>query len=62
MTRPMPVDMDGEIIDVGTPARRHWRRWVILAIIALLFALSRFINVYVEWLWFDSLGYASVYA
>ncbi len=62
MTRPMPVDFDGEVIDVAPPTRKHWRRWVILALIALLFALSRFIAVYVEWLWFDSLGYASVYA
>jgi hypothetical protein len=52
---------DGEIIDGNSCApslaavgdSRHHRA---------AFALSRFINVYVEWLWFDSLGYASVYA
>ncbi|MFN2455140.1 MAG: UPF0182 family protein [Pyrinomonadaceae bacterium] len=61
--RPVPVDFDGEVIDVGTrPPRRSWRRWVILAAIVTLFTLSRFVYVYVEWLWFDSLGYASIYS
>src|SRR2546423_13860737 len=62
MSNPLkPMPLDDEVIDVSLPTRRHWRRWVILAAIVLAFVLLRSIYIYVEALWFDSLGYASVY-
>ncbi|HYO91599.1 MAG TPA: UPF0182 family protein, partial [Pyrinomonadaceae bacterium] len=62
MSRPIPNPaLDDEVIDVGPPARRRWRRWVILAAIVLVFVLLRSLSIYVEALWFDSLGFASVY-
>lgn len=63
MTRPIPhtpLD-DDDVIDVGPPARRRWKLWVILGAVILVIMLLRSISVYVEVLWFDSLGYASVY-
>jgi uncharacterized membrane protein (UPF0182 family) len=53
--------LDDEVIDISLPTRRRWRRWVILAAIILAFMLLRSVSIYVEALWFDSLGYASVY-
>ncbi|MBD0371279.1 MAG: UPF0182 family protein [Pyrinomonadaceae bacterium] len=61
MSRPVPPLPLDEVIDVGPPARRRWRRWVILAAVVLVFILLRSVSIYVEALWFDSLGYASVY-
>ncbi|HEX8746901.1 MAG TPA: hypothetical protein VF717_06850, partial [Pyrinomonadaceae bacterium] len=62
MSRPIPQSSpDDEVIDIGPPARRRWRRWVILAAIILGFVLLRSVSIYVEALWFDSLGFASVY-
>jgi uncharacterized protein len=62
MSRPKePLPLDDEVIDVGPPGRRRWRRWVILAAIILAFSMLRSISIYIEALWFDSLGYASVY-
>ena len=56
------MPLDDEVIDVGLPKRRlRWRRWVILAAVILVFVLLRSASIYVEALWFDSLGYASVY-
>jgi len=45
------------------PPRRHWRGSMIMAAIGfvLVFALSRVLSIYVQSLWFGSLGYASVY-
>lgn len=58
-----PEDFDGHIIDIdtsGAPKRRG--RWlIVLGLLALLFALSRASSIYVETLWFGSLGYAAVY-
>ena len=62
MSSNVPLDMDHEVIDVGgPPPRRHWRRWVIGAAVLLFLALLRSLSVYIEVLWFGSLGYASVY-
>jgi uncharacterized membrane protein (UPF0182 family) len=62
MSRPVtPLHLDDEIIDVGPPGRRRWRLLAIIAAVILAFALLRSISIYVEALWFDSLGYASVY-
>jgi uncharacterized membrane protein (UPF0182 family) len=61
MSSNIPTDFDHEIIDVGPPPRRHWRRWVIGAAVLLFFALFRVLSIYIEALWFGSLGYANVY-
>lgn len=49
------------IIDVGPPKRRRWRIAILVAAIILLFSFSRILSVYLSALWFDSLGYSSVY-
>jgi uncharacterized membrane protein (UPF0182 family) len=60
-----PEDFGGHIIDMdssGTPKRRRRGRWLfVLGLLAILFALSRASSIYVETLWFGSLGYAAVY-
>ncbi len=63
MNRPVPADLGGEVIDIGVrpPRRRHWRRWVILGLLVLLFALFRSLSIYISALWFQSLGYGPVY-
>jgi hypothetical protein len=61
MSSPLTPDEDDQVIDIGPPPRRHWRRWVILAAVILIFALSQTLSIYIEALWFGSLGYASVY-
>lgn len=63
VSQPIQFDSDSEVIDVG-PGRRSRRRWlllVIVALIVLLFLSSRALSIYVSALWFESLGYASVY-
>jgi uncharacterized membrane protein (UPF0182 family) len=65
-TEIMPDDFGGRVIDIdpsGTPKkRRRRRRWLfVVALVAALFALSRASSMYVETLWFGSLGYSSVY-
>lgn len=63
MNKPTPVDDDDElIVEVSPqPPRRRWRRWVILGVVLLVFALIRGLSMYISALWFGSLGYASVY-
>lgn len=63
MNKPTPVDDDDElIVDVSpTPPRRRWRRWVIVGVVLIVFALIRGLSMYISALWFGSLGYASVY-
>jgi uncharacterized membrane protein (UPF0182 family) len=60
-----PEDFGGQIIDIdtaGAPKRRRRGRWLfVLGLLALLFALSRASSIYIETLWFGSLGYAAVY-
>jgi uncharacterized protein len=57
-------DSDFEIIDV-TPkpkAKPRWGLWIILAVVlASIFTLPRLVGIYVDSLWFDSLGFSSVY-
>ncbi|HEX8144348.1 MAG TPA: UPF0182 family protein [Pyrinomonadaceae bacterium] len=61
MSSNLPPNFDHEIIDVVPPRRRHWRRWVIGAAILLVFILTRALSIYIDALWFGSLGYSSVY-
>src|SRR5207248_6384189 len=64
MSQPIPLDRDGDVIDVGRtkPRRRRIWRWVLLAAIVILFiAGSRALSIYLSALWFGSLGYSSVY-
>ncbi|MCA1816291.1 MAG: UPF0182 family protein, partial [Acidobacteria bacterium] len=60
-----PDDVDGRVIEIhpsgGVRRRRGRKRWWLLALVVVLFLLSRAAGVYVEALWFGSLGYASVY-
>src|SRR5262249_52120614 len=49
---------------VVTPAQRKRRLWLIvitLIVVGLLFFGSQFLNIYVDALWFSSIGYAHVY-
>ena len=53
---------DDEVIDVGKPVRkRRWKLWIIAAIIAAFFLFSRVLGIYINALWFGSLGYQSVF-
>ncbi len=52
---------DAEVIDVGPPKRRRLKIWLLVAGLILLFSFSRIISIYLSALWFDSLGYSSVY-
>src|SRR5438094_8652565 len=64
MSQPIPLDPDGDVIDVGRtkPRRRRLWRWVLLAAIVILFiAGSRALSIYLSALWFGSLGYSSVF-
>lgn len=59
-----PDDFEGEVIDIephGGTNKRRTRRWALVVVVALLVAASRAGSVYLETLWFGSLGYASVY-
>jgi uncharacterized membrane protein (UPF0182 family) len=52
---------DAELIDVGPPKRRRLRIWLLIVAAILLFSFSRIISIYISALWFESLGYSSVY-
>jgi uncharacterized membrane protein (UPF0182 family) len=54
------VNDNPRIIDVG-PRKRRWRVWLIVALVILLFVVSRLLSVYLSALWFDSLGFSAVY-
>jgi len=60
-----PDDFEGEVIDIeprGGPKAWRPRRWaLVLVLVAILVALSRAGSVYLENLWFGSLGYRAVY-
>lgn len=52
---------DAEVIDVGPRKSRRLKIWIVVAAVLLLLSFSRIISIYVSALWFDSLGYSSVY-
>ena len=57
-------DSDFEVIDVTPKPKRkpRWGLWTALAIILVaVFSLPRLIGIYVDSLWFDSLGFSPVY-
>ncbi len=61
VNRPLTLDND-DVIDVGQPPkRRRWRGWIILAILVVLFALSRTLSIFLSAAWFNSLGFSAVY-
>ncbi|HKO95768.1 MAG TPA: UPF0182 family protein [Pyrinomonadaceae bacterium] len=60
MSDPFPI-RDSEVIDVGAPKRRRWRRWLIGLILLLLFGASRSLSIYLSAAWFESLGFSAVY-
>ncbi len=57
-------DSDFEIIDVTPkPAPKpRWRLWIILAVVFVsILSLPSLIGIYINSLWFDSLGFSAVY-
>ncbi len=52
---------NGEVIDVGPRKRRRLKIWIIIAAVVLLISFSRILSIYLSSLWFESLGYSSVY-
>src|ERR1051326_4504877 len=64
MSKPIPFDSGGEIIDVGPRRARRGRRWwclLVAAAAAIFLFSSRALSISVSALWFGSLGYSSVY-
>jgi uncharacterized membrane protein (UPF0182 family) len=62
----VPGDFGGRVIDIDPPGKpkRRGRRglWLLLAaLLALFFGLSRASSIYIDTLWFGSLGYGTVY-
>jgi len=60
VSEPVPL-RDNEVIDVGPPPRRHWRRWLIGALVLVLLVLSRGLAIFLSAAWFSSLGFSAVY-
>src|SRR5215204_988722 len=50
-----------DVIDVGPRKRRRLKIWIIIAAVVLFISLSRILSIYFSALWFESLGYSSVY-
>jgi uncharacterized membrane protein (UPF0182 family) len=63
MSRPIPFDREGEIIDVTPqkPRRRRWKWLILVAIVILLLVASRAVSIYLSAAWFGSLGYSSIF-
>lgn len=58
-------DADDVVIEMPSPQKpkpRRWRLWIIVGVVLfLIFVLPRLIGVYIESLWFGSVGYSPVY-
>ncbi|MEP6705142.1 MAG: hypothetical protein ABJB34_10095, partial [Acidobacteriota bacterium] len=54
-------DLDDDIINVSPrkPARRVRLRWIVAAAVLVLIVLWRAMDVYVDALWYGSLGFGS---
>jgi uncharacterized membrane protein (UPF0182 family) len=50
-----------EVIDVGPQKRWRLKIWIFIVAGVLLLSLSRILSIYLSSLWFESLGYSSVY-
>ena len=50
-----------DVIDVGPRKRRGLKWWLIGAAVVLLLSFSRIVSIYISALWFESIGYSSVY-
>jgi hypothetical protein len=63
MSRPVPFDREGEIIDITPkkPRRRRWKWLILVAIVVLLLIASRAVSIYLSAAWFSSLGYSSIF-
>src|SRR5262252_2086492 len=63
MSRPIPFDTTGEIIDVTPqkPRRRRWKWLILVAFVILLLIASRTVSIYLSAAWFGSLGYSSIF-
>lgn len=46
----------------GKPLWRDRRVWIVAAVLLFLFSINGIITLYTEWLWFENIGYASVWA
>jgi uncharacterized membrane protein (UPF0182 family) len=57
------IEDNSKVIDISPakPKRSRKRIWLIVAVLALLIALFRSVSIYISAIWFDSLGYSSVY-
>ncbi|HYX41364.1 MAG TPA: UPF0182 family protein, partial [Pyrinomonadaceae bacterium] len=62
MSTPKNAELNGVVIDVGPRRPRRWRLWITIALVLVaLFTLPRLLSIYIEALWFGSVGYAPVY-
>ena len=62
MSTPNNAELNGVVIDVGPRRPRRWRLWTTIALVLVaLFTLPRLLSIYIEALWFGSVGYAPVY-
>jgi uncharacterized protein len=62
MSTPKDAETQELLLDTGTHKPRRWRRWAMIAIVlALLVTLPRLLGIYIDALWFGSVGYAPVY-
>src|SRR5262245_8466863 len=52
---------DVDYIDVGRPKRRRWLLILVIIAVAMLLFGSRLIEIYIDSIWFSSLGYEQVY-
>ena len=63
MSRPIPFDPAGEIIDITPkkPRKRRWKWLILVAVVVLLIVASRAVSIYLAAAWFGSLGYSSIF-
>src|SRR6185369_867765 len=50
-----------DVIDIGPRKRKRWRIVILVFLAIALLTMSRLLSVYLSALWFESLGYSSVY-